>query len=162
MQAAHQAGQTFAAIAEENGKTADDVVNAAIAQLKTSLDTAVAAGTITSAQADAQLAHATTKASRMVNQVGMGGGPGHGGRGGPGHGGHRGGLDLVGTTAEVTGLTVDAVRAELAAGKSLAQVAQDNGKTVDDVMTALETKGNAHLSAQLEQAKTQLTTPGGR
>ncbi|HYF64699.1 MAG TPA: hypothetical protein VD886_17875, partial [Herpetosiphonaceae bacterium] len=48
----------------------------------------------------------------------------HGGRGG-----QRGGGNIVAATASATGLTEDAVRAELAAGKSAAQVAEANGKT---------------------------------
>ncbi|MBA3468698.1 MAG: hypothetical protein H0T53_03540 [Herpetosiphonaceae bacterium] len=158
VQQAHQAGKTFAAIAEENGKTADDVIKATVANAKTRLDAAVAAGTLTQAQADTQLALVTEQATEQVNHVGMPGGP----DGGRGRGGRHGGLDLIGTTAEVTGLTIDEVRAELAAGRSLAQVAQDNGKTVDDVIAALETNAKSSLTQMLEQARTQMATPGGR
>ena len=159
------AGKTPAQIAEANGKTATDVVNAIVAQRKNALDTAVAAGTISQAQADAELVKATERATTAVNQAGLADEPGHGGpgHGGPGRGGpHQGGRELVATTAEVTGLTEAQVQTELAAGKTLAQVAEANGKTVDDVISALRTKGQAQLDQWLEQAKTQLTTPRTR
>jgi hypothetical protein len=69
----------------------------------------------------------------------------HGGRGG---GRGLGGGGLVQATATVTGLTVAQVRAELAAGKSLAQVAQDNGKTTAEVIAS----ARASYRTRLDQA----------
>jgi hypothetical protein len=67
---------------------------------------------------------------------------GGGGGRGPGGGG------LVEATATVTGLTVAQVRAELAAGKTLAQVAQANGKTSDEVIAS----ARATYKTSLDQA----------
>lgn len=63
-------------------------------------------------------------------------------------GGGRGAHGLVQATATVTGLTVDQVRAELAAGKSLTQVAQASGKTADEVIAS----ARAAYKTKLDQA----------
>jgi hypothetical protein len=65
-----------------------------------------------------------------------------------GGGGGRGGHGLVQATATVTGLTVDQVRAELAAGKTLTEVAQANGKTADEVIAS----ARATYKTRLDQA----------
>ena len=51
-----RSGQTLAQIAEANGKTSADVIAAARSNLQQALTSAVSAGTLTQAQADAQLA----------------------------------------------------------------------------------------------------------
>lgn len=64
---------------------------------------------------------------------------------GPGHRGHRGGplRGIAKTAAGYIGITVEQLRTELEAGKSLAQSATDHGKTVDGLKTAIydATKG---------------------
>jgi len=90
-----QSGQTIAEIAVANGKTAQDVIDAMVAEVKAHLDEEVAAGDHTQAEADAKLADATTRITDLVNNTpapgegrgmgdGMGGGMG-GRHGGPGH-----------------------------------------------------------------------------
>ncbi|HMQ34686.1 MAG TPA: hypothetical protein PKD53_28375 [Chloroflexaceae bacterium] len=69
-------------------------------------------------------------------------------RGGFGGGRGVGGHGLAQATATVTGLTLDQVRAELQAGKSLAEVAQDNGHTADEVVAG----ARAAYQARLDQA----------
>ncbi|HEU5100521.1 MAG TPA: hypothetical protein VFU22_15940 [Roseiflexaceae bacterium] len=71
-------------------------------------------------------------------------GPLHGGgqRGRP----HGGAMQLVSATASVTGLTAEQVRTELTAGKSLAQIAQANGKTADQVIAAARASYQTALS----------------
>ncbi len=64
------------------------------------------------------------------------------------HGG--GGGSLIAATASVTGLTEQAVRTALQGGKTLAQIAEANGKTSADVIAAARTA----LQAQLAQAVT--------
>jgi hypothetical protein len=135
------AGKSAAQIAEANGKTADDVVNAVVASVKTRLDAEVAAGTLTQAQADERLAQAKTRATEQVNQTGL---PAERGRGGKMDGGN-----IVAATASVTGLTEDAVRTELAAGKSAAQIAEANGKTADDVVNAMVASVKTDLDAKV-------------
>lgn len=148
-----RAGSSPAQVAQANGKTAADVVNALVAQVKTELDQAVAAGRLTQEQADQQLAQATRHAQQHVNQTGLDSDKGDF---------QRGNLELLRATASVSGLTVQQVRTELAAGKSLAQVVQAQGKTVDDVINTLRTAGEARLTQLLDQARTRMNTPGGR
>jgi hypothetical protein len=64
------------------------------------------------------------------------------------HGGRGGGADtLISATASVTGLTSQEVITQLQAGKSLAQIAQDNGKTADEVIAAARAEFSTRLAA---------------
>ena len=60
-----QAGQSLAQIATAKGKTAADIISAARTALSTQLQQAVTAGTITQAQADAELASLTQSAPQI-------------------------------------------------------------------------------------------------
>jgi hypothetical protein len=60
-------GKTLADLATAAGKQPSDLVTAILAPLKTKLDAAVSANTITSAQEAAILAHATTAVTDLVN-----------------------------------------------------------------------------------------------
>jgi hypothetical protein len=62
-----QSGKTLAQIAKEHGKTADDVVNALVADAQAKLDTAVKAGKLTQAQADAMLKDLKSHITDLVN-----------------------------------------------------------------------------------------------
>ena len=81
-----QNGTTLADLAEQNGKTAQDLIDALVAEATTHLDEEVAAGTITQDEADTRLADATTRITEFVNSTQamsgdggpMGGGRGHG------------------------------------------------------------------------------------
>jgi hypothetical protein len=77
-------GQTLAELAVSKGKTAQDVIDAIVAEATTRINTAVTDGKITQAQADERLADVTTFTTDFVNN----GGPAFGrGFGGPGFGG---------------------------------------------------------------------------
>jgi hypothetical protein len=109
------------------------------------LDAAVKAGRLTQTQADA--------IKKRVQQGGgipfLGGpGPGPGGPGGRFFG-HRGGPFLAGldAAAKYLGLTDAQLRDRLEAGKSLAQIAQDQSKTVDGLKDALKTAAKTKLDA---------------
>jgi hypothetical protein len=73
-------GQTIAELAAANNTTEQAVVDAALAAAKTKLDEAVAAGTITQAQADEIYAKLQARGAEIFNH----GGRGPGGRGGRG------------------------------------------------------------------------------
>jgi hypothetical protein len=113
------------------------------------LDAAVAAGKITKEQADAM------KTRSKESGLPLFGGRGHGGFGGMGGGHHvgRGGHHGRGlaTAASYLGLTEAELRAELASGKSLADVAKAKGKSVDglkaNLKADLETKLDAAVKA---------------
>jgi|SRR5579859_850967 len=143
-----QAGQSITQIAQSKGKTAADVTTSARATLAAGLKSAVSAGTITQAEADAELAEFDQRAPQMVTDThlramgGPGFGFGHGGPRGPGGAG-----DLIAATASVTGLTDQEIDTQLQAGQTLAQIAQSKGKTADDVIAAARTA----LTAQLAQ-----------
>src|SRR5262249_48511792 len=60
---------------------------------------------------------------------------------------------LIQATAQVTGMQPKDVRAELQAGKSLAQIAQEHGKTADDILAKLRELGQQRLNKALDRAK---------
>ncbi len=93
-----QGGQTIAELAVANGKTAQDVIDAVVADATTRISAEVTEGTLTQAEADARLADLTTRVTEFVNSTGPVGGPGFGGRGfgGPGH--HDDDDDVAATT----------------------------------------------------------------
>ncbi|GAC1377992.1 MAG: hypothetical protein NVSMB4_07620 [Acidimicrobiales bacterium] len=66
--------------------------------------------------------------------------------------GHRGGANLA-TVAGALGIPEATVRSELMAGKSLAQVAQENGKTADDVIKALVTERTSEIDREVAAGK---------
>jgi hypothetical protein len=74
-------GKTVADVSKAHNVAVQTVVDALVADGKGELDAAVKAGTITQAQADAELANLTARATDQANGTGFGpGGPG------PGHG----------------------------------------------------------------------------
>jgi hypothetical protein len=154
-----RAGGSLTAIATANGSTEQAVIDAALAQITTRLDTAVSNGRITEAEKNELLSKARENAPTLMNETGSADLAGPGGRGDRGRhqGQHNGRQWLVQATAEVTGLTPAEVRAEVQSGKSLEQVAQAHGKTADDIMAALRTRGEDVLNQQLERAREALT-----
>ncbi len=84
-------GQTLAEIAEANDSSADELVDAILADIKSHMDEKVAAGDLTQEEADAKLAEAEERVAEFVNNTkppkGRPGGPGGPGAGGPGAGG---------------------------------------------------------------------------
>jgi hypothetical protein len=76
---------------------------------------------------------------------------GPGGPGGPGiHGGMRLGLD---TAAEELGLTEGELREQLHGGATLAEIAEEEGVDVDDLVTALVTAAEEDLAAAVEDGR---------
>ena len=76
-----QGGQTIAELAVSKGKTAQDVIDAVVADATTRINTAVTDGKLTQAQADERLADLPTRVTEFVNNTPAGGR----GFGGPGH-----------------------------------------------------------------------------
>ena len=73
-----RSGQTVAQLAQANGTSEQAVIDAALAAARTQLDQAVAAGTVTQAQADAKYAELQQRGANLFMHRG-----GHGPRGGP-------------------------------------------------------------------------------
>jgi uncharacterized tellurite resistance protein B-like protein len=120
-----RAGQTLAQIATAHKKTVAGLKSAMLAALKSRFDAAVSAKKLTPAQAQARLARADKLLDRIVNaRLG------------------RAALRptrarLLNISARYIGMTPKALRAELKAGSSLAQVAVDQGKTASGLKGAL-------------------------
>jgi hypothetical protein len=112
------------------GKLSDALKKA----LSDRIDEAVAAGRLSKAEGDA------FKARIQSGEVPLFGGL----HGGPGHGGFFGDLDAA---ASYLGLTESQLRAQLQGGKSLAQIARDQGKSADGLVDALVAAAKGKLDA---------------
>jgi hypothetical protein len=97
-------------------------------------------GTLTQAQLD-------TVVQTLVDNMPQGGRGGHGGRGDHGGRGQRG--EHLEAAATALGMTADELRTELQAGKTIAQVAADQGVDVQDVIDALVADVKAHLDEEV-------------
>jgi AraC-like DNA-binding protein len=142
--AAQQRGQEFLdALAAKLGKPAADVLAAFKAVEKDRVAQAVRDGRITQAEADrinAQIDQRTT--------IGPFGGPGFGGPGHKGGGHERGGVKGADPAALATflGMQPADLRTALSGGKTLAQVAQEKGKSRDELKTFLTNQERTKLS----------------
>ncbi|HET8645388.1 MAG TPA: hypothetical protein VFO85_07865, partial [Vicinamibacteria bacterium] len=148
-------GKSLAQIAQEHGKTAGDVIAAARARLQDRLKQAVANGRLTQARADQMLAHFDQSAPQVMNDQSLGRQVRRAivKR-------HPLAAGLVKATAEVTGLQPKDVLAGLRAGKSLAQIAQEHGKTGDDILAKARELGQQRLDKALERAEELIDQPG--
>jgi hypothetical protein len=121
------------------------------------LDQAVKDGKLTQAQADAikkrRADSGTVLGGPGVAGVHPGfrtGGPGGGGFGGPGLAFKRGAGGALDAAAAALGLRLDDLVTKLQAGKSIADIAKDQGKSLDDVKAAI----TAGVTKELDQAVT--------
>ncbi len=121
-----QSDAIVADAAKQLGVSSDKLTAALKQALENQVDAALTAGQITQAQADQMKAAIE---SGQLPLLGLRGGP-HGDHG-PGHG-----ADLS-TAASYLGVTAAELRTSLAAGKSLADVATAQGKSVDGLVAAL-------------------------
>ena len=106
-----------------------------VTHLKEALAGLVTNGTITQAQADKV---ATTLAEQMPAR-------------GPGHGhGPRAGHVTPEATAKILGITVEELRTAMESGKTLAQVAADNGVSKADLISKLVAAAKTQLAADVK------------
>ena len=127
-------GQTLAQIASAHGKTTAGLKAAMLAPVKVKLDAAVSAGKVSAQQSRARLVRAERLIERMVN-------------GKAGASKQRAAKSrLLNVSARYIGLSPKALRAELKAGKSLAQVAAAHGKTAAGLKEALLKPVKARLA----------------
>jgi hypothetical protein len=132
-------GKTLADEAKAKGKTAADLVGAIVAAEKKVLDNEVAAGWITTAQETALVSSLTDAITDLVNN-------------GPpvppsGTETRHGLLDLA---SSFLGISVADLQADLRAGKTLADEAKAKGKSVTDLVTALEAPAKTDLDAKVK------------
>jgi hypothetical protein len=132
-----EAGKSLAQIASASGKSVSGLEAVILADAKAHLDEAVANGRLTAAQEETMLADLKSHLDDFVN--GTGPGPALGIAVGPPFG-----------AAAVTylGLTPEELRAQLEGGKTLAQIASAQGKSVDGLKSAIF----AGAKEQLDQA----------
>jgi ribosomal protein S20 len=143
---------TFVAIpavaATVNGDSPSDAVSKRVSAIRDSLQGLVDDKTLTDAQAD-----------KVAEKLGEQGGPfGH--RGGPG--GHEGGPgrtfgffgdEGLKPAADVLGMSVDDVRAALRDGTTLAELAEQKGKSEDAVVQALVKAATARIDQAVEDGR---------
>ncbi|MBK5306588.1 MAG: hypothetical protein JJD92_07885 [Frankiaceae bacterium] len=133
------------ASAADSATTAASGVADRVAKLKQALAGLVTNGTITQSQADKV---ATTLAAQLPDR-GPGHGPGRGGPGGPGGPGHL----SPEAVATVLGVTVEELRAGHEAGKTLAQIAADEGMSKSTLISKLVAAAKAQLAADVKAGK---------
>ncbi len=135
-------GKTLAQEAVANGKTAADLITAIVAAEKTNLDNEKTAGWITADQETSLVSGLTDQVTRLVNN-----GPPV-----PPSGGNGGGGPLQ-LAATFLGLSVSDLQTALKGGKTLADEATAQGKTVTDLITALEAPAKTNLDKAVTDGK---------
>jgi hypothetical protein len=142
------AGKSLAQVtAAQSGKTVSGLKAAIKAEAKADVDADVAAGRVTAAERDAFLAGLDARIDELVARTGV-----PGGRGGPGfgHGGHGAGVAGA-TVASYLGLTGAQLADQLGAGKSLAEVAAAQGKSVAGLKDAIVAAAKEHLDQDVKE-----------
>ena len=114
-------------------------------RLAAHLQSLVDDGTLTTSQRDAVVT--ALEAARPDHGGGRHGGGRHGGGHGGRHGGFRG--EMLDTAATAIGITADELKTEIEAGKTIAEVAVENGKTAQDVIDALVATASADLTQRI-------------
>jgi len=142
-----QSGKTLADVAKAQDKTVAGLEDAIVADAKTHLDADVTAGKLTAAQEATMLADLKSHVDDMVDGVAPAGGPG-----GPG-GRHGGGPFDLSAVTDYLGLTVAQLRTQQEAGKSLADIAKAQGKTVAGLEDAIVAAATKKLDAAVTAGK---------
>jgi hypothetical protein len=137
-------GASLANLAGQQGKSVAGLEQAIVADAKTHLDAAVAAGNLTAAKEQELLSRLQSHVDELVNRTGL---PARG----PGRAGGRG--DLLAGAATYLGLTQDEIRAKLAAGSSLADLAKAQGKTEDGLVAAILSGAKTRLDGAVQAGR---------
>jgi polyhydroxyalkanoate synthesis regulator phasin len=129
-------GKSLDEIAKAEGKTADDVRDAVRSTLEERFDKAVEDGDLTREQADRMLSHTDEMLEHLGDlRLPKPGFP-------PFGFGHSGGgpIELMDTAADALGISPAQLKQRLADGKSLEEIAEAQGKSLDNVREAVEAK----------------------
>jgi len=133
-------GKSLADVAAAKGISQEKLTTDLLAQVKTQMDGLVSDGKLTQEQADNIYTQTESNIDQIVSDTsGFNFGPGFGERG------PHGGVQVMDAAATVLGMSVDDLMTELKDGKSLADVAEAKGISVEKLTTDL-----------LAQVKTQL------
>ena len=137
-------GKSLAGVAVAHGKTQAGLEAAIVADAKTHLDAAVASGKLTADREAQILAKLQANVSKLVS--------GHR----PPAGKQKGKQAIraaVKTAATYVGLSVEQIRTQLQAGKSLAEIATAQGKSVDGLKAAIVTDAKAAIAKLVSSGK---------
>jgi predicted RNase H-like HicB family nuclease len=138
-------GQTVAAVAKAHNVALQAVIDALVADSNSELAAAVANGSITQAQADAQKATILQRATDQANGTFSGGrGPG-----GPGGFGHNEAVSDTSVVAKAIGISEADLKTALADGQTVAAVAKAHNVALQVVIDALVADGESELAAQV-------------
>lgn len=132
----------------QSGKSIADVAAEKNVDKQKVIDALVAAAT---ARIDQMKSELPQRMSELVERDGLPGGPG-----GPGRFGHHRGpgmVNAVDDAATAIGVPVQDLRDALAGGKSIAQVAEEKGKNLDEVKKAMIADANERIDRALADAK---------
>jgi hypothetical protein len=135
-----ESGKTLAQITSAQGKSVSGLENVIYANAKTHLDQAVANGKLTADQEQAMLAELKSHLDDLVNSTGP-------------HMTVKGGGPFGEAAAAYLGLTPAELRAQLESGKTLAQVAAEQGKSVDGLKAAILAGAKTDLDAAVAAGK---------
>jgi len=158
-------GKSLADVAKAQGKSVDGLEQALIAAAKSDLGKSVAAGEITADQEQQIIGQLSSQVDAFVN--GNGGLSIRIGKGGLSIriGGPASDVVLGGpykTAADYLGLAVDQLTKELQAGKSLADIAAEQGKSVDGLKQALVAAETADIETAVNKLVNEKGLPGPR
>jgi hypothetical protein len=132
-----ESGKTLAQIATDQGKSVSGLEDIIYAQAKTNLDQAVADGKVTAAQEQTMLADLKSHLDDIVN-----------------HTGPRGGVRIVATAiAGYLGLSEAELRSQAESGKSLAQIASAQGKSLEGLKAAILAEAKSRLDEAVAAGK---------
>ena len=137
-------GKTVAAVAIEHSVDPGSVVNAVVAALTQRIDQAAAQGKIDANRADLAKQKVPDIANRFVNQT----------KSKQNRGGRRAVLkDAANAAAKEIGISVADLKQARKDGKSIAQVAKDHNKSVDDVVNAIVKQATSDIDQAVKDGK---------
>ncbi len=138
-------GKSLAGVAVAHGKTRAGLEAAIVADAKTHLDAAVASGKLTADREAQILAKLQANVSKLVTATGPPAGKKQKGK--------QAIRAAVKTAATYVGLSVEQIRTQLQAGKSLAEIATAQGKSVDGLKAAIVTDAKAAIAKLVSSGK---------
>ncbi len=142
-----RSGSSLADLATENGVEPQEIVDVLVAAFEARLDEMVANGRLTAEEADARKESVIAKIEARVNGE-------HVDRGHRRHRSDRAARgDRLNAVAELLGLTAEDLRAERREGATIADLAEANGVSVDDVVEVLVAEAAAKVEAAVESGR---------
>lgn len=135
-----RSGKTVAQVASEHGVDPTTVVNAIVTALTQEIDQKAAAGTIDANRAAQAKQKLPNIANRFVNET-------------KSYRGYRLRKDALQAAAKEIGISTTELRDARKNGKSIAQVAQDHGKSADDVVDAIVKATTSDIDQAVKDGK---------